>query len=49
MHYIQISRPSISANSTTDFIAGNVDLAPTFVALAGVDVIPTMDGESQAK
>jgi len=41
-----ISGPSISANSTTDFIAGNVDLAPTFVALAGVDVIPTMDGRS---
>jgi len=41
--------PRVAAGSTPATIAGNVDLAPTFLALAGLDardVAPLMDGRS---
>lgn len=41
-----ISGPGISAGSTPTFAAGNVDLAPTFLALAGVTKPVQMDGRS---
>lgn len=46
-----IMGPGIQADSTFDFIASNVDLAPTFVSLAGGDpttLSPPMDGKSVA-
>lgn len=44
-----IMGPGIVAGSTFNFIGSNVDLAPTFLALAGIDaqtVSPPMDGKS---
>lgn len=41
--------PRVAAGSTPATVAGNVDLAPTFLALAGLDareVAPLMDGRS---
>ena len=47
-----IRGPGIAAGSTFDFIGSNVDVAPTFLALAGVDpataTAPPMDGKSIA-
>ena len=43
--------PGIEADTTFDFIGSNVDVAPTFLALAGLDpkkVSPPMDGTSVA-
>lgn len=42
-----IMGPGIEADTTFDFIGSNVDVAPTFLALAGLDpkkVSPPMDG-----
>ena len=38
--------PGIAAGSTIAAPSGNVDLAPTFIELAGGAVPPTMDGKS---
>jgi arylsulfatase A-like enzyme len=46
-----IMGPGIEANISFDFIGSNADVAPTFLALAGVDpttVLPRMDGKSIA-
>jgi N-acetylglucosamine-6-sulfatase len=47
-----IMGPGIEADSTFDFIGSNVDVAPTFLALAGIDattdITPPMDGKSVA-
>lgn len=51
LHSQVIMGPGIEAGSTFDFIGSNVDVAPTFLALAGVDpttVTPPMDGKSVA-
>ena len=41
-----ITGPGVVAGSVPTFIAGNVDLAPTFLALAGVSKPSQMDGRS---
>ena len=41
-----IRGPRVAVNSTPGFIAGNTDLAPTFLHLAGVQKPPQMDGRS---
>ena len=38
--------PGIKANSTTDFLGTQVDLAPTMLGLAGLDTPAYMDGRS---
>jgi len=46
-----IRGPGIAANTTFDWIGSNVDVGPTFLALAGVDptqTSPVMDGKSFA-
>lgn len=38
--------PGITAGSTLEHMVGNIDLAPTFLAIAGLPVDPGMDGHS---
>ena len=44
-----IAGPGISTNSTPGFLAGNVDLAPTFLELGGITPPDRMDGRSVLK
>lgn len=45
--HLTVTGPGISKGSVIDFPATNVDLAPTFLALGGVDVHrDDMDGRS---
>eukprot|EP01047_Picozoa_sp_COSAG01_P007437 COSAG01_NODE_283_length_19477_cov_44.267468_7_plen_137_part_00 len=44
--HLLVKGPGIAPGSVHDFIASNVDLTPTFLSLAGLELAPGMDGRS---